>query len=164
MTQRGGRANQDAPTTATRTANREENREKGPSGIRFTPIRRGELLGHLGAGATLEEACVAVGVSVATVRRWQKKAQKDPAGEAAEFAAALDAARGTGRRIERRNLTVDDLIALLEERAAERKCLKSIELLLMRPWERQNGDRNEKKAGPPEVRAPLDELAARRSA
>lgn len=165
-TKKGGPPNANAPNTASPAAAREKKRrESGASGNRrFGPERRGQLLGHLEAGETLEEACIAVGVSTATVRRWQKKARKDPDSEAGEFAQALDAARAAGQKPSKRlNLTQDDLIALLEERAQDRKCLKSIELLLTRPWERQDGDRNEKAAEPP-VRAPLDELAARRAA
>lgn len=142
-----------------------ENRSPGNrKQARFTAERRAQLIGHLEAGETLEQACAAVRVSTSTVTRWRKRARLEPGGEAARFVERLAEVGGAGRAIERRNLSREDLIALLEMRATERRCLKSIELLLMRPWEaKEDVEGDEGRAAPAEL-TPLDELAARRSA
>lgn len=158
MTKQGGGSK---PEPETRLAQQPPAKKTRKSRVVFTPERRARLIGHVEAGGTIEDACLAAGVCRSTVMRWQRKGRKDPGSEMGEFAAALEVARGAGRAIERRNLSQEDLVALLEERAAERRCLKSIELLLMRPWERHDGDREQEPAGPS---APLDELAARRAA
>jgi Homeodomain-like domain len=62
--------------------------------VRFTVNRRGEVLAALRAGASLEQACAAVGVSVRTVQRWAAAGRVPGAAEDVRvFAEGLAAVR-----------------------------------------------------------------------
>ena len=126
------------------------------AGPRFTAERRGRFVGLIEAGSTQEEACAAVGVTRATIVRWVAQGRKGKSTEHAEFAKAMDAARGDRPG----PVSGEELIQLLE-RQARKGSVRAIQLLLERPWEKKRDAGNEE-SGDPMDALEGDELAPRR--
>src|SRR4051794_18143486 len=80
---------------------------------RFDPYTRGRIVGAVAAGSTIEGAAGHADVPVDTVKSWLKRGRREAAGEYAEFATAVDAARTDP-------LSERELVAMLERAAVER--------------------------------------------
>jgi transposase-like protein len=69
------------------------------SASRFTPANRTAIVTHIGAGASLEQACEAAGISNNTVRRWVKAGAAAPDGPYGQFRRDVERARAAAHAL-----------------------------------------------------------------
>jgi hypothetical protein len=108
---------------------------------KFGEATRVAVLGAIGAGASVEAAAHAAGVSPRAVQGWIARGRRELAADQdtphAMFARALDAARAA---VVERGLSQKDLVGLLEVQA-RKGSVRACALLLERRWERREPDK-----------------------
>jgi transposase-like protein len=64
---------------------------------KFTPEARAEVVGYVGAGASIPDAARAAGVGVDTLKRWLARGRREDLGPYSDFEAAVADARKQAR-------------------------------------------------------------------